>query len=152
MNDDIFTFTETDLAAAIKGLRQALGRSPEVMAAILGCSLPAYQKWEIGSAIPAGEWLIKLLQLCPDEETRNAFRIRAERRTALREPSRNGDRPMELLNEEERRQLRASAREAIETLYECGNSGLQAADVRLAEFVENLQGAARYYAARFRRA
>ncbi|MGH9448033.1 MAG: helix-turn-helix domain-containing protein, partial [Terriglobia bacterium] len=60
MSDDTFTFTETDLASAIHGLRQALGRSPEAMAGILGCSVPAYQKWEIGSVIPAGEWLIRL--------------------------------------------------------------------------------------------
>lgn len=147
---DVFTFTETDLATAIQGLRQALGRSPEVMAAILGCSLPAYQKWEMGSVIPAGEWLIKLLQLCPDEETRNAFRIRAERRASGRALNKAEHQRVRPGGGNERRQLREMARAAIDTLYECGNAGLQAADSRLAEFAENLDGAARYYASRLR--
>src|SRR5487761_447659 len=82
---ETFTFSEIDLPAAVRGLREALGRSPEVMAEILGCSLPAYQKWEMGSVVPGGEWLIRMLRLCPDEETRNAFRIRAERRNAPRD-------------------------------------------------------------------
>ena len=63
---------------------RALGKSQESMASIVGCSLPAYQKWELGSLVPSAEWLLKMLQLCPDEETRNAFRIRPERRSAGR--------------------------------------------------------------------
>jgi transcriptional regulator with XRE-family HTH domain len=145
VTDDRFTFSEIDLAAAIRNLRQALGRSPEVMAQILGCSLPAYQKWEAGDLIPSGDWLIRLLQLCPNEETRMAFRIRAERRSAPRERPENASQREGPLSSAERREYREMALHAIEIIYECGDAGIQAADRRLRDFAENLVGAARYY-------
>jgi transcriptional regulator with XRE-family HTH domain len=148
MTEEIFTFTETDLGAAIRALRQALGRSPEVMAQILGCSLPAYEKWEEGSLVPTGEWLIRLLQLCPDEETRNGFRIRAERRRADRECVSGVLTRAAPMNPQERRQAWEAAREAIDLIYECGEAGFQTADRRLIEFAQNLEGAARHCAAR----
>ncbi|MGH9354927.1 MAG: helix-turn-helix domain-containing protein [Terriglobia bacterium] len=143
--DDSFTFSETDLPAAIRGLREALGRSPEVMAKILGCSLPAYVKWEAGSLTPGGEWLIRLLQICPDEETRNGFRIRAERRTVARPRQETGLLRSSPLSSTERLRCLKEARDALDALAECGRSGSTSADVRLREFAENLQNAARYY-------
>jgi transcriptional regulator with XRE-family HTH domain len=144
--DSRFTFSETDLPAAILGLRRALGRSQEVMAQLLGCSLPALQKWEMGTAIPAGEWLIRMLQICPDEETRNAFRIRAERRAAPREPSGSRLKRVGRMDQTRREELREMAHQAVDTLFECGKSGLDAADSRLEDFAENLEGAANYFA------
>jgi transcriptional regulator with XRE-family HTH domain len=146
MADETFTFTEIDLGPAIRGLRQALGRSPEVMAQILGCSFPAYQKWELGTVVPGGEWLIRMLQLCPDEDTRNAFRIRAERRNAAREGRTATLKRIASLSAWERREAWKAAQEAIDKIYECGEAGLQEADARLVEFAENLEGAARHYA------
>lgn len=150
MNNETFTFTETDLGAAIQGLRKALGRSPEVMAQIVGCTVPAYEKWEDGSLIPTGEWLIRLLQLCPDEETRNAFRIRSERRRGTREPMTTALERTVPLSFEERRQAWQAAREAIDLMYQCAEEGVENADRRLIDFAENLQGAARHYAALLR--
>jgi transcriptional regulator with XRE-family HTH domain len=146
--DETFTFTEMDLGPAIRGLRQALGRSPEVMAQILGCSLPAYQKWELGSVVPGGDWLIRLLQLCPDEETRNAFRIRAERRSETREGRSAIHRRIASISAWERRDSWQAAREAIDKIYEYGEAGVQEADARLLEFAENLSGAARHFSVR----
>lgn len=140
MPEDRFTFSETDVAAAIRGLRDALGRSQEVMAELLGCSLPAYQKWEIGSVVPGGEWLIRLLRLCPDEETRNAFRIRAERRTRTRT-----ELPPVPLNPSDRRRFLQVAQEAAGELFRCGEEGIEAADARLADFAVNMRSAAEFY-------
>lgn len=149
MPEGPFTFSETDLAAAIRGLREALGRSQEVMAGMLGCALPAYQKWEMGSLIPGGEWLIRLLRLCPDEETRNAFRTRAERRSATREkaklPAFAG-----ALSPAARRHYLQMACAAADELYKCGEAGSEAADARLADFAANLRSAADYYRARLK--
>ncbi len=142
-----FTFSETDLATAILGLREALGRSQEVMAQLLGCSLPALQKWEMGIAIPDGEWLIRMLQICPDEETRNAFRIRAERRAAPRPPSESRLKRVCRMDESRRLEVRRMVHEAVDTLCACGENGMDAADSRLEEFAENLQGAARHFSA-----
>lgn len=149
-----FTFSETDLAVAIRGLREALGRSQEVMAEMIGCTLPAYQKWELGSVIPGGEWLIRMLRLCPDEETRNAFRIRSERRSAAREKAKlpaafasSGG----ALAPADRRRVLQMAHAAADELYRCGEAGMEAADARLADFAANLRSAADYYLARLKR-
>lgn len=149
-SEDRFTFSETDLAAAICGLREALGRSQEAMAGMLGCALPAYQKWEMGVIVPGGEWLIRLLRLCPDEETRNAFRIRAERRGAARERAKLPAAPC-AVSPEARRHYLQMAHSAADELYQCGEAGMEAADARLADFAANLRSAADYYLARLRR-
>ncbi|MGH9432683.1 MAG: helix-turn-helix domain-containing protein [Terriglobia bacterium] len=143
MTNETFTFSETDIATAVCGLREALGRSQDVMAQMLGCSLPAYQKWETGTLVPSAEWLIKMLQLCPNEETRNAFRIRAERRASHRETFEL--RLAGTLSAEERREYRRMAREAVEVMFECGEEGIAAAGMRLRDFAMNMEQAARYY-------
>jgi len=40
----------------------------------IGCSNGAYRKWQSGT-IPRGDWMLKILALCPDEETRANFFI-----------------------------------------------------------------------------
>ncbi len=146
--NETFTFSEIDLPAAIRGLREALGRSPEVMAKILGCSLPAYLKWEAGSLTPGGEWLIRMLQICPNEETRNSFRIRAERRAAPRPKPETSLLESGPISSVERQRYRQAAQEAVDAIAECGQAGTQGADARLRDFAVNLQSAARYYLAR----
>ena len=136
-----FTFSEVDIPAAIRGLREALGKSEESMARIIGCSLPAYQKSELGSLVPNAEWLVRMLQLCPDEETRDAFRIRPERRSAGR-PKQVHKVPLDAA---ERQRFRNIARQAIDTIFECGQAGYEASDMRLVDFATSLRDAATYY-------
>ncbi len=61
------------ISSALIQLRAALGETQEGMARKLGCTLGAYSKWERGERTPSGEWLLKILALCPDEATRSAF-------------------------------------------------------------------------------
>ena len=61
------------LSEAIRLLRSKLGESQEGMARKLGCSTSGYTKWERGVAVPRGQVTIKMLQMCPDEESRAAF-------------------------------------------------------------------------------
>ena len=61
------------LADAIRLLRSKLGESQEGMARRLGCSTSGYAKWERGVVAPRGEVTIKMLQMCPDGESRAAF-------------------------------------------------------------------------------
>ena len=63
------------LAEAVLGLQRALGETQEGMARKLGCTLGAYSKWVRGDRTPSGDWLIKMLQLCPDDDTRAAFGV-----------------------------------------------------------------------------
>jgi len=59
--------------AAILSLRQLLGQTQEEIARTLGCGLRNYQRWEAGDTIPRGDWMLKILALCPDEDARAAF-------------------------------------------------------------------------------
>jgi len=138
-----FTLSEVDLPAAIQGLRGALGKSQQGMAKLLGCSLPAYQKWELGILAPDAQWLLRMLQLCPDEQTRNAFRIRPERRSTPRE---RAAAPIRLpMSSAERASYRERAHQAVDTICQCGEAGDQGADLRLALFADSLHDAAIYY-------
>jgi len=62
------------LADAIRLLRSKLGESQEGMARRLDCSTSGYAKWERGVVAPRGGVTIRMLEMCPDEESQAAFR------------------------------------------------------------------------------
>ena len=62
-----------NFATAIMSLQETLGETQEAMARRIGCTLGAYAKWRRGERIPSGDWLIKILAFCPDDESRAAF-------------------------------------------------------------------------------
>jgi hypothetical protein len=64
---------ETNISRAIWALQEALGERPEGMVVRIGCSFGAYLQWIRGERVPGGEFMLKLLALCPDEETFHAF-------------------------------------------------------------------------------
>ena len=111
------------------------------MAQLLGCSTAGYEKWEQGLATPSAQWLLRMLQFCPDEETRNAFRIRAERRSKPRLKSREGAGAAE----HTRAASRDLAHRAIDSLHQCAEAGDEAAEARLRQFAENLRQAAEFF-------
>jgi len=61
------------IIAALQLLQSRLGETQEGMASRLGCTFSAYSKWLRGVNIPAGEWMLRILALCPDRETYDAF-------------------------------------------------------------------------------
>jgi transcriptional regulator with XRE-family HTH domain len=132
---------EASLAAAIRQLRQALRVTQEGMARRLGCTLSGYIQWEKGRRVPGGEWLLKLMALCPDAETRNLFeeQVNAFRGipptplTATTVSYRGGS-----TTPAQRRQARAICREAIEILFELGEAGYRPADQKLRQFADEL--------------
>jgi transcriptional regulator with XRE-family HTH domain len=75
--------------AAILSLRRALGETQEGMGRQIGCSFAAYRKWESGISSPGGEWLIRLLALCPDDETRGALALQTGISSVDRRTDRN---------------------------------------------------------------
>jgi transcriptional regulator with XRE-family HTH domain len=58
---------------AVLSLREKLRVSQQELAARVGCSLSAVQFWEAGRSSPRGYRLRRLLELCPDQETRSLF-------------------------------------------------------------------------------
>ena len=70
ISTEISTLT---ISRAIKGLRAKLGFTQYDLMRELNCRPRALSRWEAGESIPSGDWMLKILALCPDEETRNAF-------------------------------------------------------------------------------
>ena len=118
------------------------------MAQLIGCSSVGYEKWEQGTAAPSAQWLLRMLQLCPDEETRNAFRIRAERRLKPRHTSNESaaaDGSSTSLASASHSECREIAHRSVDVLHACAEAGDEAAAVRLRGFAQSLQGAANYF-------
>ena len=63
---------------AVLSLREKLRITQQELAARVGCSLSAVQFWEAGRSSPRGYRLRRLLELCPDEETRALLTAPAE--------------------------------------------------------------------------
>jgi len=76
---------------AVLSLREKLRITQQELAARVGCSLSAVQFWEAGRSSPRSYRLRRLLELCPDEETRALLTAPAEvpprRRSYLGKPS-----------------------------------------------------------------
>jgi transcriptional regulator with XRE-family HTH domain len=131
----------TALGTAIHRLRSALGETQEGMARRLGCTLSGYIQWEKGRRIPGGDWLLKLMALCPDEDTRSLFeeQIDSYRQEASSKPSPSRTSlATSSTTPEQRKQARAIAREAIEILFELGQAGYRPADQKLKQFADEL--------------
>lgn len=129
------------LGVAIRRLRSALEETQEGMARRLGCTLSGYIQWEKGRRIPGGDWLLKLMALCPDDDTRSFFEEQIDyyRQDAGLRPSRSGTPPQaSSTTPEQRKQARAIAREAVEILFELGQAGYRPADQKLKRFADEL--------------
>lgn len=61
------------IVSALKVLQARLGETHEGMARRLGCTFSAYSKWLYGVNIPSGDWMLRILAVCPDEETQRNF-------------------------------------------------------------------------------
>lgn len=68
--------TPASISMAAKQLRKRLGLTQFEMANALGARERYIQWWESGKVTPGGKWIIKMLQLCPDETTLAGFGIR----------------------------------------------------------------------------
>lgn len=69
------TALENNFSEAIKQLQARLKETQEGMARRIGCTLGAYVKWRRGERLPSAEWLVRILNVCPDEGTREAFGV-----------------------------------------------------------------------------
>jgi transcriptional regulator with XRE-family HTH domain len=58
---------------AVSSLREKIRITQQELAARVGCSLSAVQFWEAGRSSPRGYRLRKLVELCPDDESKSLF-------------------------------------------------------------------------------
>ncbi len=105
------------------------------MARKLGCTLGAYNKWERGERIPGGEWLLKILALCPDEKTQAGFGLKAATLGGQR-PATSPSQP----SEEEENLLRHynDAVTGLNILYEAARAGHSGAGHALQSLAERI--------------
>ncbi len=79
MSRENIEVSTTFFRTAILSLRQKLtlfeGKkvSQDEMARRIGCPVRSYVRWEMGEVIPSGDWLIKMMRLCPDAPSLAAF-------------------------------------------------------------------------------
>jgi transcriptional regulator with XRE-family HTH domain len=129
------------LPTAIRELRQALGVTQEGMARRLGCTLSGYIQWEKGRRVPGGEWLLKLMALCPDVETRSLFEAAVNTfRSVSPAPAAPPATPVRSSSTTptQRKQARTMCRQAIDILFELGEAGYRPADQKLRQFADEL--------------
>jgi transcriptional regulator with XRE-family HTH domain len=127
-------------SAAIKALRDRLGKTQAGMAQLLNVSLRTYDRWEAGDSSPRGDVLVRMMDLCPDEATRSLFRSAA----APERSEISGKRPVQVLMRRHsaadrlRMRFRNSCLEAIRIIYEAAVLGSEAADEKLRLYADEL--------------
>lgn len=129
------------LASPIHQLREALGETQEGMARRLGCTLSGYIQWEKGRRVPGGDWLLKLMALCPGPETRSLFEDQIEtyrEEAGLASAAAKAGLRGSSTTPAQRRRARAIAREALDILFELGEAGYRPADQKLKRFADEL--------------
>jgi DNA-binding XRE family transcriptional regulator len=128
------------ISTAIRTLRDKLGETQAGMARLLGASLRTYDRWEAGDTIPRGHIVVKIMDLCPDDQTRSHFYAAgglneskaSGKRLASSSPRRGS--PEDRL----RMRFRNSCLEAIEIIYESAVLGSAAADEKLRSYADEL--------------
>jgi transcriptional regulator with XRE-family HTH domain len=127
------------ISAAIKALRIKLGETHSGMARLLGASLRTYDRWEAGNTIPAGSMLVRILALCPDEETRLLFdAAKSSPSEASKEHQVSSSLRRAGPEARLRMRFRDSCLASIEIIYESAVLGSQAADDKLRGYVTEL--------------
>lgn len=123
------------LAEAVKELQSYLGETQEGMARRLGCTLAAYSKWVREERMPGGEWIIRMLELCPDDRARAAFGLKFERANPRRSRGPGGR-----LSEDQEERLRQfnDAVTGINILYEAAEAGYDGAAKALADLADRI--------------
>lgn len=129
------------IAHAIRQLRDALEETQEGMARRLGCTLSGYIQWEKGRRVPGGLWVLKMMALAADSQSRRFFQEQV-----LAEPTqpaspaprtRPGARSAST-TPDQRRRAKSLAQEALEILFELGEAGYRPADQKLKALADDL--------------
>lgn len=132
------------ISAAIKALRAKLGETQVGMARLLGASLRTYDRWEAGDTIPRGDILVRIMDLCPDEDTRSLFRAAVGPSASTVSGNCMAFSPMARSDPRDRLRMRFrnSCIEAISIIYESALLGSAAADEKLRNYADELNRSA----------
>ena len=128
------------ISAAIKTLRNKLGKTQAGMARLLGASLRTYDRWEAGDSVPRGNTLVKILALCRDNETKVLFDAAAGSSSLTVSESNLASSALRRAGPGDRLRMRFrdSCLAAIQIIYESALLGSKAADGRLRSYADEL--------------
>lgn len=143
------------ISAAVRNLRCALGRSAgrdrpvpqDEFAALFGKKLAAVQRWEAGKNMPPGDVIIRMLQLCPDQESFMAFGVfipqsaPQARKSSSQEEAGMGKGPMDT-NDPELRKWHKETQEVVRFLGEQKRAGNRVAAEILRSMAQSVVRAA----------
>ena len=135
MSRTIFGISTALLGDAILSLRQKKGYSQERLARELGCSTGAVRRWESGLRRPNLLAVQKMRELCPDEESRQAFDL--ESGTPNPKSAPRGETESTLEQDDRLRQL-SDAIEGLNQVYQAAEAGHAAADELLRDLADKL--------------
>jgi transcriptional regulator with XRE-family HTH domain len=110
---------------AVLSLRTKLGMTQDEFAQAVGCSGSTVGHWEGGRAAPRGVRLRKLLEMCPDNETRGLFTSPLAPHKSLESPAEDGHRESKVIRNAspELRRIRKNLRAMVLRLQELDRLG-----------------------------
>lgn len=131
------TVTAQSLGEAIRAVRLALGETQDSMARRIGAQLRSYARWEAGESCPRGDWLLKIIILCPNPETLSRFGLEA---AAIRPRSAPPSKSHASRGREDTEALRyyEAAATGLNILYEAAAAGHQGAREALRDIADKL--------------
>jgi len=127
---------QNTFSSAIKSLRVKLGETQESMARLVRITLRGYLAWERAEAEPRGRHLLRLIQICPDAETRASLGLEPYVSLTERLPMGRGNR----ISGESTKGIedRETAHRGIELLFEGTQKGSGVASEQLARFAREI--------------
>ncbi len=125
------------LGEAIRAVRLALDETQESMARRIGAQLRSYARWEAGESCPRGDWLLKIIMLCSDAETRSLFGLEAAPQQPRGSRPQPGRKPAPPGDNEALRYYEAAAT-GLNLLYEAAADGHEGAREALRDLADKL--------------
>jgi transcriptional regulator with XRE-family HTH domain len=125
------------LGEAIRAVRLALDETQESMARRIGAQLRSYARWEAGVSCPRGDWLLKIIMLCPDADARSLFGLEAasrQPRGSRPQPGRKSNSP----GDNEVLRYYEAAATGLNLLYEAAADGHEGAREALRDLADKL--------------
>lgn len=125
------------LGEAIRSVRLALGETQESMARRIGAQLRSYARWEAGTSCPRGDWLLKIISLCPDSESQSLFGLETRNASLSSARQRPTRKPQDQDNPEVLRYFEAAVT-GLNILYEAASAGHEGAREALRDLADKL--------------
>jgi len=140
------------IGPALAVLRERSRKSQAQLAAELGCSVGTVSRWERGERSPRGKWLLRVLGLYPDDETRALFGLSTPEAKPLQRPQRTNLQQPVIDKDADLARYFNDGMEGLNLLYEAAAAGVSGArEVLKAEAERLVRRGAQWRDAKYRK-